>query len=210
MISLSLDTCNKKTSICLKKNDSYLTETIDSNTPNHCEILVPMIQEILKSNNNNISDINEVRVNTGPGNLVSLRIGITVANILSKSLKIPVIGIPSFYAHNSCNDIYDHSVIIAINIRNGLYAYAKFDSNSMEILDYSFKSDQDKINKIISRNHKLISDSLIDDFLISKGFCHNDISAYNIAKLEPSNLMNLLQKNIPIRPINEYSFVVNN
>lgn len=210
MISLSLDTCNKKTSICLKKNDSYLTETIDSNTPNHCEILVPMIHEILKSNNNNISDINEVRVNTGPGNLVSLRIGITVANILSKSLKIPVIGIPSFYAHNSCNDIYDHSVIIAINIRNGLYAYAKFDSNSMEILDYSFKSDQDKINKIISRNHKLISDSLIDDFLISKGFCHNDISAYNIAKLEPSNLMNLLQKNIPIRPINEYSFVVNN
>lgn len=210
MISLSLDTCNKKTSICLKKNDSYLTETIDSNTPNHCEILVPMIQEILKSNNNNISDINEVRVNTGPGNLVSLRIGITVANILSKSLKIPVIGIPSFYAHNSCNDIYDHSVIIAINIRNGLYAYAKFDSNSMEILDYSFKSDQDKINKIISRNHKLISDSLIDDFLISKGFCHNDISAYNIAKLEPSNLLNLLQKNIPIRPINEYSFVVNN
>tara|TARA_B100000941_G_scaffold226138_1_gene168422 strand:+ start:7 stop:639 length:633 start_codon:yes stop_codon:yes gene_type:complete len=210
MISLSLDTCNKKTSICLKKNDSYLTETIDSNTPNHCEILVPMIQEILKSNNNNISDINEVRVNTGPGNLVSLRIGITVANILSKSLKIPVIGIPSFYAHNSCNDIYDHSVIIAINIRNGLYAYAKFDSNSMEILDYSFKSDQDKINKIISRNHKLISDSLIDDFLISKGFCHNDISAYNIAKLEPSNLMNLLQKNIPIRPINEYSFIVNN
>ena len=210
MISLSLDTCNKKTSICLKKNDSYLTETIDSNTPNHCEILVPMIQEILKSNNNNISDINEVRVNTGPGNLVSLRIGITVANILSKSLKIPVIGIPSFYAHNSCNDIYDHSVIIAINIRNGLYAYAKFDSNSMEILDYSFKSDQDKINKIISRNHKLISDSLIDDFLISKGFCQNDISAYNIAKLEPSNLMNLLQKNIPIRPINEYSFVVNN
>ena len=121
MISLSLDTCNKKTSICLKKNDSYLTETIDSDNPNHCEILVPMIQKILQSNKNNISDIDEVRVNTGPGNLVSLRIGITVANTLSKSLKIPIIGIPSFYAHNSCNDIYDHSVIIAINIRNGLY-----------------------------------------------------------------------------------------
>lgn len=210
MISLSLDTCNKKTSICLKKNDYYLTETIDSHTPNHCEILIPMIQKILQSNKNNISDIDEVRVNTGPGNLVSLRIGITVANILSKSLKIPIIGIPSFYAHNGCNDIYDHSVIIAINIRNGLYAYAEFDSNSMKILDYSFKSDQDKINKIISRNQKLISDSLIDDFLVSKGFCQNDISAYNIAKLETSNLMNLLQKSIPIRPINEYSFVVNN
>ena len=48
MISLSLDTCNKKTSICLKKNDSYLTETIDSDNPNHCEILVPMIQKILQ------------------------------------------------------------------------------------------------------------------------------------------------------------------
>ena len=210
MISLSLDTCNKKTSICLKKNDSYLTETIDSDNPNHCEILVPMIQKILQSNKNNISDIDEVRVNTGPGNLVSLRIGITVANILSKSQKIPIIGIPSFYAHNSCNDIYDHSVIIAINIRNGLYAYAEFDSNSMKILDYSFKSDQDKINKIISRNHKLISDSLIDDFLASKGFCQNNISAYNIAKLETSNSMDLLQRSIPIRPINEYSFVVNN
>ena len=41
MISLSLDTSNKKTSICLKKNDSYFTETIDSNTPNHCEVLIP-------------------------------------------------------------------------------------------------------------------------------------------------------------------------
>ena len=106
MISLSLDTCNKKTSICLKKNDSYLTETIDSDNPNHCEILVPMIQKILQSNKNNISDIDEVRVNTGPGNLVSLRIGITVANTLSKSLKIPIIGIPSFYAHNSCCLLY--------------------------------------------------------------------------------------------------------
>ena len=172
--------------------------------------MIPAIQNILQSNKNNISDIDEVRVNTGPGNLVSLRVGITAANTLSKSLKIPIIGIPSFYAHNSCDDIYSHSVIIAINIRNGLYSYAEFDSNSMEILDFNFKSDKNKINQIISKNHKLISDSLIDDFLISKGFCHNDISAYNIAKLEISNLMNFLQKNIPIKPINEYSFVVNN
>ena len=210
MISLSLDTSSKKTSICLKKNDSYFSETIDSDTPNHCEVLIPAIQNILQSNKNNISDIDEVRVNTGPGNLVSLRVGITAANTLSKSLKIPIIGIPSFYAHNSCDDIYSHSVIIAINIRNGLYSYAEFDSNSMDILDFNFKSDKNKINQIISKNHKLISDSLIDDFLISKGFYQNDISAYNIAKLEISNLMNFLQKNIPIKPINEYSFVVNN
>ena len=70
-----------------------------------------------------------------------------------------------------------------INIRNGLYSYAEFDL-IMEILDFNFKSDKNKINQIISKNHKLISDSLIDDFLISKGFYHNDISAYNIANLK--------------------------
>ena len=97
MISLSLDTSNKKTSICLKKNDSYFTETIYSDTPNHCEVLIPAIQNILQSNKNNISDIDEVRVNTGPGNLVSLRVGITAANTLSKSLKIPIIAVS--YTH---------------------------------------------------------------------------------------------------------------
>ncbi len=55
------------------------------------EILL-MIDEILKEHKISLKNLNEVKVNTGPGSFTGLRVGTSIANALSFFLKIPVNG----------------------------------------------------------------------------------------------------------------------
>ncbi len=59
------------------------------------QMVLPMIEEILKSQKLNLSDISEIKVNTGPGSFTGLRVGISVAQMLGKLLNIPVNGKPA-------------------------------------------------------------------------------------------------------------------
>ncbi len=56
------------------------------------QAILPLIEKILKKYSLRIEDINSISVNTGPGSFTGLRIGISIANTLRFSLKIPVNG----------------------------------------------------------------------------------------------------------------------
>lgn len=51
-----------------------------------------MIEKILSKHNLKLKDLNEIKINTGPGSFTGLRVGVSVANALSFALKIPVNG----------------------------------------------------------------------------------------------------------------------
>ena len=53
---------------------------------------LPLIDKILKVNNLKLKDINEIKVNIGPGSFTGLRVGISIANTLGSFLKIPING----------------------------------------------------------------------------------------------------------------------
>ena len=50
------------------------------------------IEEILKENNLQLSDLTEIKVNCGPGSFIGLRVGVTIANTLAFLLHIPING----------------------------------------------------------------------------------------------------------------------
>lgn len=52
--------------------------------------LLPLIEKILTKNRLTLKDLTGIKVNTGPGSFTGLRVGISVANALAFSLKIPV------------------------------------------------------------------------------------------------------------------------
>ena len=54
------------------------------------QAVLPLIDKVLKANNINLSDINKIKVNTGPGSFTGLRVGISIANALGFFLKIPI------------------------------------------------------------------------------------------------------------------------
>lgn len=58
------------------------------------QVVLPMVDQLLKKHKLTIGDIGEIRVNTGPGSFTGLRVGISVANAFAFSLKIPINGLP--------------------------------------------------------------------------------------------------------------------
>jgi L-threonylcarbamoyladenylate synthase len=91
-VILLLDTAdNKKITVGLIINGrkDIQTRRIISN---RAQIILPMIDRILKKHSLNLKDFSEIQINAGPGSFTGLRIGLTIANTLSFILKIPVNG----------------------------------------------------------------------------------------------------------------------
>jgi tRNA threonylcarbamoyladenosine biosynthesis protein TsaB len=89
MITLKIDTSSREEiilalSINGKKNE--IRRKINKGS----EMLIPLIRQILSENKIKIDQIDEVIVSEGPGSYTGLRVGVSVANALSKFLNIPI------------------------------------------------------------------------------------------------------------------------
>lgn len=92
MITLILDTSdNKKITVGLNINgqENIQTEKI---TSNKTQIILPMIDKILKKHSLKPEDFSEIKINEGPGSFTGLRVGIAIANTLSFALNVPING----------------------------------------------------------------------------------------------------------------------
>lgn len=56
------------------------------------QVLLPLIEKLLKSQKLEFKDLKGIEVETGPGSFTGLRVGVSVANALGFSLGIPVNG----------------------------------------------------------------------------------------------------------------------
>ena len=54
------------------------------------QIVLPLIEALLKKHNLVLQDIESIEVATGPGSFTGLRVGISIANTLGTFLKIPI------------------------------------------------------------------------------------------------------------------------
>jgi tRNA threonylcarbamoyladenosine biosynthesis protein TsaB len=89
---LKIDTSNNKLiSIELNINGRKDKLTKDS-TFLRSEAALPAIESLIKRNKLKIQDIEEIRVNKGPGSFTGLRVGIAITNALGFLLGIPVNG----------------------------------------------------------------------------------------------------------------------
>jgi len=91
-ITLLLDTSdNKKITVGLIINGQKNIQTKQV-TSNKTQIILPMIDKILKKYSLKPKDLSEIKVNTGPGSFTGLRVGLAIADALSFALKIPING----------------------------------------------------------------------------------------------------------------------
>ena len=91
-VTLLLDTSdNKKITVGLDINGREYINT-KKITSNKTQIILPMIDEILKKHSLKPEDLSEIRVNAGPGSFTGLRVGLAIANAFSFALKIPING----------------------------------------------------------------------------------------------------------------------
>jgi tRNA threonylcarbamoyladenosine biosynthesis protein TsaB len=90
--TLALDTSdNKKISVGIDIN-GIENKIVRDSVILRSEATLSVAEELLKKNNLKINDINQVKVNVGPGSFTGVRVGVAIANALSFLLKIPVNG----------------------------------------------------------------------------------------------------------------------
>lgn len=92
MNTLILDTSdNKKIMVGLKINNEEYIQTKQMSS-NKAQIILQMIDKVLKKHSLKPEDLSAISVNPGPGSFTGLRVGLAIANALSFALKIPING----------------------------------------------------------------------------------------------------------------------
>ena len=87
-IILYIDSTDNKRTIC-KINEKEFIHEVDS--PRDQDVF-GFIKSILGKENINPEDIDEIKVNPGPGSFTGTRVGVAIANMLSYALEIKVNG----------------------------------------------------------------------------------------------------------------------
>ena len=91
---LYIDTSsNEKISVGIQtgKERFFLRRKI---TKQKAQVVLPMIDALLKKHKLSLKDIDEISVETGPGSFTGLRVGVSIANALGYALNISVNGMP--------------------------------------------------------------------------------------------------------------------
>ena len=133
MYTLFISTYDKLVTIGLLQDGNEISKIEKLSDRGHSTILVPSIQEILKQNQLDTKNLNEIIVVNGPGSFTGIRLGVTVAKTLAYTLNIKIKTITSIEAIAA--SIKDGNKIITIDDPKGKYL-GKFINNRLQELIY--------------------------------------------------------------------------
>lgn len=90
-MKLTIDTSKQEeTTVALLSNNEQVATLTEKKV--NTQLVLPLIEKMLKEQQVKLSNIKEIEVNTGPGSFTGLRVGVAVATTLGKLLHIPVNG----------------------------------------------------------------------------------------------------------------------
>jgi len=95
MYILGIDTSTKFLCVVIAKDGRVLSHYKRIHERAHGQLLISVIDKLLKKNALAVYDLDCLAVDTGPGSFTGIRIGLATVKGLSMVLKIPVIDIPS-------------------------------------------------------------------------------------------------------------------
>ncbi len=88
---LHIDTTeHQKIKIAISENGEFLVKRSRQAKFNQAEILLPMIDKILKDKKIKLKDVKKIKIENRGGGFTASRIGVATANALAFGLRIPV------------------------------------------------------------------------------------------------------------------------
>lgn len=133
-IILSLETSTTNCSVSLSKEGETLVLKEDNNANySHAESLHVFIDEILKSTQIALNDLDAIAVSKGPGSYTGLRIGVSAAKGLCYALNIPLISVSTLKALAHQVNINEGIIVPMLDARRLEVYSAIFDVSFNEI-----------------------------------------------------------------------------
>ena len=141
---LAIDTSNKTLSVAIVKDEGTIVEQTVPDTLQHSVKLMPAIQEVLQESQVSMQELSGVIVAKGPGSYTGLRIGVTVAKTLAKTLQIPLKAVSSLQA------IVANVVEV---VPEGAYVVPFFDARRDNIFTGLYQVNQEFSQLIVQERH---------------------------------------------------------
>ncbi|HEY0828966.1 MAG TPA: tRNA (adenosine(37)-N6)-threonylcarbamoyltransferase complex dimerization subunit type 1 TsaB [Bacilli bacterium] len=95
---LAIDTSTSAMTLAVFNGQSVLGESNLHAVRNHSTLLIPAIQELVKSLDMTMKDLQGIAAGKGPGSYTGVRIGVTAAKTLAWALGVPLVGVSSLEA----------------------------------------------------------------------------------------------------------------
>lgn len=89
---LHIDTKNQKVITVSLRKDRKMVKSLSKKNEYGSQVLLPLIEKLLKSQKIDLKDLEGIEVEKGPGSFTGLRVGVSVANALGFAFGIPVNG----------------------------------------------------------------------------------------------------------------------
>lgn len=159
MLVLAISTSSKICSVALLEDDKILNEINIENQKTHSENLLPLIDEVLKSQNKKISEVKLIACDNGPGSFTGIRIGISTVKAIAEVNQIPVVSCSSLEALSYNVNKASPTLCSLIDARNNQVYCGIFDNNHNLLEDYI----ADDINVIINHLAKYEEITFVGD-----------------------------------------------
>lgn len=153
MYTLFIDT-HKETRIGLLRDKKQL-KLITDESKQQSIIVMPILENLLKEFNLELSQVNEIIVVTGPGSFTGVRLGVTIAKTIAYCLNIPIKTITSIQLM-AIMDSSDKDKIYAVLDAKGAYM-AKFDDKKNIDGNYEYlpNSEPEELNLVTNVTYDL-------------------------------------------------------
>ena len=92
---LGLDSSGLTASVAIQIEGKLAAEYTVNNKKTHSQTLLPMIDEIMRSEGMDPKDLDGIAISAGPGSFTGLRIGSATAKGLGLALDIPLVNVPT-------------------------------------------------------------------------------------------------------------------
>ncbi|MBZ9606433.1 tRNA (adenosine(37)-N6)-threonylcarbamoyltransferase complex dimerization subunit type 1 TsaB [Clostridium estertheticum] len=152
---LSLDSATQSATCAILDDNKVLGEITFNYKKQHSQILMPIIDELLKNTGINISDIDAFVASKGPGSFTGLRIGMATIKGLSQGSKKPFVTVSTLDSL-AYNLAYTDGLICPLldalrdNVYTALYTFNNYELT--RISDYINISLDELINMLKEKN----------------------------------------------------------
>lgn len=116
MLTLGISTSGKKASAGVSRDGATLSFVSDESGASYSKTLMGLIERAVEEAGAELSQLDAIAVDVGPGSFTGVRIGVSCANAMAAALGIPVIPVCSLAA---LSRIAEGKVCALIDCRNG-------------------------------------------------------------------------------------------
>lgn len=89
-VALSIDTSSREAIRVAIEIEGERFEKVSGAQGTNAQMVLPMLEELLREHALTVSNIDRMSVHAGPGSFTGLRVGVAIANALSWLLTVPI------------------------------------------------------------------------------------------------------------------------